>query len=335
MILYESVGEVPTNRSVIPQGCLTFAEQSLYVAEFAEENFNAMFESIGVEELAVFESTGCMIIYEGAKLKEFKEKVIGLFHKIFGAIKDAYEKILDFFEKKRKESVANLIKIDNSVLKYMKDGETYYTTHDFNINGLDDAFEKNARALLLDITDKFEELVQHPSDDLKSRGDELKEQFMNKIVKEVSGIENVKTFNEARKPLYNKLLGNEVKVTKDWVQKNLKELTGIVEQGNTKRDIQASYKREKATFDKLIKTIKGSTDDNLIKVANAEISVLKSTVTALHSCMNVKIDVCKRRYSEYRIILSKLAKLKKSSVSESYIGGYSYQEDLVEAAFDW
>ena len=330
MIYNEDIlGKVPTNRSVIPEGCLTFAEQSLYVAEFAEENFNTMFESVGIEELAVYESTGSFVLYEGAKLKEFKEKAIQIFKDIFGAIKHAYEKILDFFEKKRKESVKELVKIDSSDVDTMEDGKTYYTTHEFDLSCSED-FTKNAKELTNDIKDQFEKMVNQKYDNIQEQAKELKDDFEQKIVSTISGIENVKTFNEAKKPLYNKMIGKEVGATKSWIKSNLSDLTGVVEKGTTKRDIQTAYQAEKKVIDDIIKGLR-SMDDNLIKVANAEISLLKSVTTALHSCMNIKMDVCKRRYNEYRVILTKVATAKKKANHESV----SYQEDLVEAAFDW
>lgn len=333
-MIYQNIGDVPTNRSVIPEGCLSFAEQSLYVAEYAEEEFNALFESIGLEELFVFENTGSTILYEGAKLDSFKKKVVTFFQKIFAAIKGAYEKVLDFFEKKRRESVRQLVNIDSSYLKLIKDDQDFGITHEFNISDMDNVFESGAKTMLLDTQDAFNAIVKKPSDDMKSRAADCRDDLLDKLVAKVSGCTGYSTIGEVRKPLTEKLTGEEVKVTKKWLDKNLGELTNVVKKGTSKRDIQKSYKEEKSTFDKLIKQLKQSKDENIVKVANEEIAVLKATVTALHSCMNIKIDVCKRRYSEYKVILTKLSKLKKESANESYYS-YSSQQDLVESAFNW
>lgn len=335
MVYQSNIGDVPTNRSVTPEGCLSFAEQSLYVAEYAEEEFNALFESIGLEELFIFENTGSTILYEGAKFDSFKQKVIKLFQKIFAAIKGAYEKILDFFEQKRRESVRQLVNIDSSYLKLIKDDQEFGTTHEFKISEMDNIFESGAKIMLTDTQDEFDAIVKNPTDDMKSRAADCRDNLLDKLVPTVSGCKGYNTIGEVRKPLAKKLTGEEVKVTKKWLSENLGKLTEVVKKGTSKRDIQASYKKEKSTFDDLIRKLKKSKDENIVKVANEEIAVLKATVTALHSCMNIKIDVCKRRYSEYKVILTKLSKLKKESESVNASYSYSSQQDLVESAFNW
>ena len=329
-VLYENLGEVPSINSVIPNGCLSFYEQSLYVAEFAEQNFNEMFEAIGVNELAVFENTGSFIVYEDSSLKSFKESAKRLFQNIWGAIKAAYEKILKWFEDKRKEAVKELIKIDASVADKMEDDKNYGKTHKFDLS-VSDNFISEANALVSKATTEFDKLIKNPTDALKDDAKKVKEDLESSIVASISKTD-AKTVGDARKSLLNKMVGESVDVNKSWVKNNISEVVGIVEKGNTKKDIQKSYKDEKANIDKIIKEL-GNLDKSLIDVAKAEITVLKSISTCLHSCMNVKMDVCKKRYGEYRNILVKLSKLnkKEKATNESV----TYQQDLIESAFDW
>ena len=331
-IIYENLGEVATNNSVIPSGCLSFMEQSLYVAEFAEQNFNAMFESVGIEELAVYESTGSFVIYEGDTLKQFKESAKNIFKNIWGVIKSAYEKILGYFEKKRKESVKELIKLDASVADMMDDEKNYGKTHKFDLS-VSDKFVDGANKLVSELQSEFKKIADAANSENTIELDDVREaknKFEEKIVSEISGIDGAKNFTDAKSKLYTKMVGDEVEVNKAWVKNNISEMVKIVEQGTTKKDIQKSYQDEKKNIDKIIKEL-GTIDDSLIKVAKTEISMLKSICTCLHSCMSAKMDVCKKRYGEYRAILHKLSTLKKKATNESV----TMQEDLIESAFNW
>lgn len=332
-IIYENLGEVATNNSVVPSGCLSFMEQSLYVAEFAEQNFNAMFESVGVEELAVYENTGSFVIYEGDTLKQFKDSAKEIFRKLWGAIKGAYEKILAYFEQKRKESVKELVKLDASVADMMDDEKNYGKTHKFDLS-VSDKFAEEANKLVSEVQSEFKKVVDGNSnpEDVATQAQESKDDFEGKIVSTISGIDGVKNIAEAKKKLSDKMIGDEVEVNKAWVKNNISEMVKIVEQGTTKKDVQKSYQDEKKNIYKAIKEL-GSLDDSLIKVAKVEISVLKSICTCLHSCMSVKMDVCKKRYAEYRVILYKLSTLKKKATTTNE--SVTMQEDLVEAAFNW
>lgn len=341
--IYESLGEVPANRSVIPADCLTFAEQSLYVAEYAEENMNKLFKSVGISELAFFESTGSEIVYEGFSLKEFKGKVVELFKKIWATIKAGYEKILNWFEEKRKEFTTwinkNLVKLDKSAVDSLENDKVYGKTHEFNIDDADD-FGSRAKALVDEIRSEFESKIAKSgkSDaDISEEANNAKSNFEKQIVKEITGTSN-DTIGEAKKKVKESLLGKKVEVKKNWISSNFSELIGIVEKGNTKKDIKKAYKADKEMIDKAIKAVYDMNDEAVNKVAKAEISSLKNVITCLHTCMNIKADACKTRYSEYRNILVKVyhASKKKDKKDDKKVQeSFTYQSDLIESAFNW
>lgn len=340
MSINSNLNDVKTINSVIPEGCLTFAEQSLYVAEFAEKEFNALFEAVGIDELAVFESTGSFVVYEGAKLDEFKKNAVKFFKEtVWGAIKGAYEKILGFFETKRKEFNNMITSINASAIDLMKDDKKYGTTYNYDLSHADN-FEANTRKLVRDIAVDFGALkVNHDNEtaDINAESKELKDKYEAKIVSEISGISDVKTVNDARKSLHEKMKGEKVEVNKTWVKNNFSTIVDVVKQGSTKKDIQKSYKAEKASIDEVINGLK-KMDGDMINFAKAEMSLLKSVTTALHSLMNVKMDVCKTRYADYRNILIVLHNLNKKSTNESAQveeSTSSSYTDIIESAFDW
>ena len=65
---YNDLLNVKADMSVIPAYSMSFAENALFVAEAVEKDFNTLFQNIGIQELAVFESTGVQVVYENEKL---------------------------------------------------------------------------------------------------------------------------------------------------------------------------------------------------------------------------------------------------------------------------
>ena len=105
MIIFENEDllKVEADMSVIPAHTLTFSENALYVAEAIERDFNEMIKNIGINELAVYESTGMQIVYEGEKLKSFKEAIIKFFQEMWKKIKAAFEAVMVKFNELRKK----------------------------------------------------------------------------------------------------------------------------------------------------------------------------------------------------------------------------------------
>lgn len=333
-IIYENLGEVATNHSVIPNTCLTFAEQSLYVAEFAEENFNKLFESVGIDELAVFESTGSLVVYEGAKLQAFKDAASSLFKKIWGTIKSAYEKVLAWFEEKRKESVKNFVALTAADVSALDAEKVYGKTHEFTIDAADD-FVSNAQAIREDAISEYNKIINGnigTSDSQGEKAKEVQEKYAKMIPGKIAGLSSDTDSSDVTKKLHNLLLGEEVSAKKEWIRSHIGDMTAVVLKGNSKNDIKKSYTAEKKNIDKVIGDLKKMDDKHMV-VAKYEIGTLKSIITHLHTAMSVKMDICKRRYGEYRNILAKVYAAKKKSTNESF--SYTDQQDLVNQAFNW
>ena len=83
MTILEELGKLEANKNVIPSDCMTFSEAASYVIEYTDSEYNKLFEAVGIEELAVYESTGSQIIYEEGKLKDLKEKIVNFIKRIY------------------------------------------------------------------------------------------------------------------------------------------------------------------------------------------------------------------------------------------------------------
>ena len=336
MIVYENediIRAVKTDMSVIPAHTLTFSENALYVAESVERDFNEMFETIGVNELAVFESTGMQIVYEGKSLKDLKDTVIEFFKKLWGKIKAFFEDVIAKFNSLSKEVKKRLPDIGSKDLDKLPDDKKFGRTHNFGKSRAT-SYGINAKDFAEEVSNKFEKLSKESeldSQKVAELANELEEQICSKI----SGIDGVKTSKEMLDSMTKTLLGDEIEADKKFVKDNFSTIKGIVMNGLTIDVVKKKYKESRQFIDECIKTAKGYTDERA-KVASSEIKVLKSIGQCMNQANAKGIDICKRRYNEYRNILVRVAVAlgKVDSVKESTTS-YSAQLDLIEAAFDF
>lgn len=330
MIMYENeqlLKETQADMSIIPAYTMTFAENSLFVAEATEKVFNELFQQVGVNELAVFESTGMQIVYEGENLKQFKDMVVNAFKKLWSAIKGFFEGILNKFNTMSKEAKKNLFKVDASDVDKLNDDLKFGKTHEFNI---DDVVKHQYSAVDFGkkILHEFKALAAKEGlteDDVKEKKNEIEE----KICSEISGISDVKTASDMKKAMMEQLVGKEIEATKSFVKSNLTELDKIVFAGDSIKHIKELYKTNRKYIDTCISYAKGLTDSE-IKVSKAAVSTLKQVSNCMTTANGVVCDASRKRYNEYRNILFRVARAcgKIKSTNESV------EEPVTESLID-
>lgn len=356
MVYYEDTDElkdIKANMSVIPSYTLTFSESALYLAEYIEAGYNEMFQKIGINELAVYESTGSQIVYEEGKLSNIVETVVGWLKKAWEGIKGFFTGILNKFEEHRKKSAEKFGNITAAHVDKIEDGKKLGKVHQFAASIDKDEFVTRASSFATEVQSEFEKFNKQDEvsdEDLSNKKDELVKQVCSKL----SGIEGVTDIKDMKDKMKKKYQGegDPIDVTKDFVKKNLSNMVDIVIKGKDKAYIKKQYKSVKDMINKQIKTIKKVDDSKLKAPFKYAVNVLKEIIVTVHSICAVTMDVCMRRYTEYKNILGKVyaygkvkddakadKKNKKSEggqekANESYYSR-SYQTDLVSEAFDW
>lgn len=345
MATYENINEkVESIKGLIPDNCMSFFEQSLYVAEHAEKVTNEMFASIGIEELAVYESTGSTVVYEGAKLDQFKTTIKTTFNNIWGAIKSAYEKVMNFFEEKKKNAVESLkgmtIMTSADVDKFVKEDYKGGKVHKYDVDCID--FEANVKKFVSNVEGAFASVDY--SD--KAAFDDLKNDLMDSMVKNIAGVD-AKSVKEAKKEVHSKMMGEQVEITRAWLKDNMNEVINVVTKGESVKDIKKAYKAEKQNIDKAISSLNrkltSRKDENMNGVTQMFV-LYKASTQCFHSMMSIKMDVVRNRMMAYTSIMVKMAaikmrgsvgKKKEEKVEESAFTPATSQVDLIEAAFQW
>ena len=344
--LFESELEnVTPNRSIIPAHSLTFAENALYVAEFIEVEHNKLFESIGINELAVYESTGMEIVYEGEQLQTIKAKIVKFFTNAWEAIKGAIEKVIKWFEEKKKEvrdKFANELieRATKASLEGVDPKKKFGTTHKYDIKVPDEACLR-AFDFSRDVQSKFVDLAKSFKDEEKAdqtaKIHDLKEDLMSKLIKEISGTD-AGSIAEMSKQLKKEMLGEQVTADKEWVSKHLNDMVDVVEKGASTKTFKRQYNIVKQTINECIRETKKFKDEQSIIISPC-VSVLKSTVQCSNSIVNLTADVLKRRYHEYSHILLSVSRLaaakkeEKKATHESTV--VASQIEMIESAFGW
>lgn len=336
------------SRSVIPDYVMSFSEAALYVAESINADYNSLMESIGVEELAVFESTGMEIVYEGERLNSFKEKVVNFFKQAWSTIKGFFEKILGWFESKRKESMRNLkSKIDKADLSKIPDGTVFGKMHKMGEKDITDEATKfcvNTNKFLRKVNEEFGKVckdVDEASEESKSKakdeGSKLKEELVDNLVKEISGYD-VKTVADAKKKIEESLVGEEEEINKGNIEKKLLNLNMVVINGKVNDSIKVQYKNMKKAIDDAITRTKGYTDARVI-CAGKEIDVYSKVMQCTLSVIGKTMDVYKRYFSESRNIFVKVAvkagKIKATNESVEQKSVVESQISLVESILNF
>lgn len=317
MIYTDSLLEIiEADRSVIPSTCTSFEEQSMYVAEHAENILTGFFENVGINELAVYESTGEFVVYEGERLNELKTKAKEVLDKIWATIKAGYEKVLAFFSGHTLNAKKKFKDLTSSDLDKFEDSYKFGKTHDFS--GIDkENFAEHAAKVRDQITARLDD------------GQQVKGEITTDyIMAQITGTSDSK-MSEAKRTVKKSMIGKEIDVTKSWFKSNWKTVYDIVMAGSTKKDIKKSYKDEKDKIKDCIKNLKNRKDVDSI---NAIVKIYSKVTTTLHAMMNIKMDVCRRRLAEYTKLLAKVYAKKKVATKESFFG---YQEDMIKEAFDW
>lgn len=315
---------VEANRSVIPDYCVSFEEEAMYVQEFAEANVTSFLEEVGISELAVFESTGELVVYEDGNDRGIKDKAKELLQKIWAVIKAAYEKVLAFFASHAINAAKKFKGLKESDVDLLPE-KTKFKVHNFK---LDEKFADNADSVKRQIETKIE------------NGEDV--DFDNDfIVKAITGTAEGSA-QKAKKAIRDTMLGQQKEVGVDFVKSNWSDIYNVVIKGIDKKSLKKPYKDEKAVIEKSIKNIKGMKNlDNINKIVKLY-SKISTTLRALNA---LKIDVMKKRLVEYTRIVAKVyarksvveaenkkKEKKTTATTESFFG---YQEDMIKEAFDW
>lgn len=306
---YEMLGKIPANKSIIPASCSSFVEASFYITEASTNVLNDMFKNIGITELAIFEATGSVVIYEGAKLDELKKKISAAFEAVWSFIKAGFEKILGIFKEKIKEfkernfklSRSDVSKLDKEVVEKMLGALVIHK------------FPKSTKKIINDIesirgknSTKFDF-----SDDIEDIDDAIDGLFGTycKADKAVSQADMIKAIKDD-------IMGDiEKNPTKTWLENNISDINDTCINGT--EIIKSAYKSMKKHVDdeqrRFNSQLKESNSDTCKKLLQYKIKNCNAAYAALSAAMKAELE----KVRECTVIAAGATRLVKKYKGES------------------
>ena len=332
MLTYEEMGKLPADRSVIPNSCESFAESAFYVAEAATRHMNKFFEEVGITELAIFESTGSVVVYEGEKMKGFVEGLGKVWDNIWKAIKGAFEKLINFIHEKQKEAALKVVdKVSESDVEKIDDKKFEktlgkFTYIQYKYNEVKKEIESNFTGSTTSMPNLFDLSDEEAR---KQSADYVKE--VNGKIYGGSDVTTLEALNEAVK----KACTSEGKaLTKEYLKSNLNSMK------DTTKDLlnsaKSNYSKMKRTIDDNKRKLRALKDKDM-DVVRAEQRCQVARTMAYNSAIFATYDVAKLALKQNMSVLKMVGALAKSKPATEEKKDEVNQEsaNFIEEAFQW
>ena len=330
MMTYEEFGKLPADRSVIPSSCASFSESAYYVAEASQRYFNEFFENVGITELAIFEATGTVVVYEGEKLDAFKKGVADIFAKIWQAIKGAYERIMKAFDELKRKTNAKYLKVSgadiNNIPKEKYDATLgKFKYQKYKIDGIDN----KCKEFKVDI----------PNFDGKSAEEAktLADEYLSTVYSKVCDIKDAKDIESLQNGIKEACKDGEPEVI---AQSALAD-TIAIRAGRIDaelRDIGNDYRTTKAELHKAQSNVNKLKDKDM-DAAKYALSCTTKAILAKHSACMAVIDVRKARLKQDLTVARMATALKeaneRAAKKEKKAEPKNESANFVDKAFEW
>jgi len=286
---------------------VSLSESLNYVLEANEKDFTTLIENIGIKELAVFESTGSVVLYEEGDENddEVKEEKFNFIEKAWARVKAFFEKILNQI----KATITNILnkKINRKkedlakAVAKMNDG---YEVKTYTYSGV------KAK-----ITGSEKEVDTYKKLDTRSFGYSFDKDTTTKYKE--------------------KMRGSELSITK----KNIGGMLDEIIQYSTdfkanQNKLSAIYKAAKENYEAVIKQYKSNKGDNKEQLSNMRTAVQLATTHC-----NIALSTYYEMFGTYTKVIVDLNKILKKETSEKKDDKAKVNESAFDtelsSLFDW
>lgn len=285
---------------VIPSYVTSLTEAAMFVSESIENDYNRMFESIGVNELAVYESTGSMIVYEdgenGKTGPSFKDRILQWLQGVWGKIKGFFEKVIESISKRIAAAVANFAKLDGKDLAKIPDDKQLGVIYEIVNPDYSSKFSQYS----MDLAGKYNEDLS--IDDIK----ELNRKINEELFARITGDNNVKSISDMKKAITASYMKeeNKIVVTGAYFKKNYSTIQkNALDKNLNIEAVKSLYTSSKTCIDNLMSVVKKSKGED--KTATAKLNGFKDLVHILNQLNAACINGSKKVRFEYMSVLGK------------------------------
>ncbi len=325
-VLYEALDNVPANNDVIPESCLSFYEQAMYVVDFALQEDANFREKFGNAELAMYKDHGILVEYVGEDAEILEEAVKDKAVKMFGAMKNLFDRAEQHFVAATKNGEKVVAGITPEALNNCP--ENLGKTHAFF-----DFSKIKFAANALKFAKKADAAFKNKKNISREEAIEIDKELSKVIFKDIVGVE-ASNIKEMKNKLRAELMGSEVDINKAWVKKNFNRMKDLVAGDKVPREIKESINEQKKLLDDMFATC--YSHDGEKEYNNTFLGwedALAGAAQISFVAYAVVFDVYKRMHREYMNILFKVAKAGKKAVKEAVVADSDVEDkDLVDQA---
>jgi len=320
MTILEELGKLEANKNVIPSDCMTFSEAASYVIEYTDSEYNRLFEAVGIEELAVYESTGSQIIYEAGKLEEFKNKVVAFIQRVWQAIKDFFTRIIGYIMLKTK-SAAKLKGVTKADVEKYAAEKKYGVASEWkqdleNIKGATSTLKRR----IGDAKTSIEAVANNQLNDDGTFKDGKDASSLANAAKEATDavekatfklfvdgdIADIAAFKKAYKAKY--VAEKPVEVDKKWLVDNIEDLVKEITDKKLANDAKAVYNDVKGVVEEAIKSVKeGWKDGKMAMVGNYATKAIGTIMKIAQAISGIFGDLLRKKFTESLVLVVRAA----------------------------
>lgn len=295
MTFEKEIMEAGINNTLIPSYA-SLNEAVFYLLEDNERNFSNLIENIGLKELAFYESTGTVLLYEekSEESQEAKKGTGNFITKAWANIRSLFERLLEQAKKlfeKVTSAIGGLVNKGSDAAKVSKAaGVTKKASYDDLLAAVDK------------IDDSFFESLKSTAWSYKSfGGSNLNQHDAYFDISKFVDAEAIKTnwrINEINpEEVKKKIRGDEEPINKQVVKNNFKAIyDSVTNNAAQTKEIKSFYGAAKVNFDKRLKDAKKAESN---KEEIGKIKALIQASTVIYSAI----------ISEYYAVLTRNAKI--------------------------
>jgi len=289
------LGSAPST-AVLPN-CGTFLETAMYVAAACEEAYTDLMSSIGISELAVYESTGAEVVYEAedgtetdAK-KDLDGKTDNFFKTVWNKIKAMFEKAITWITEKiaawkktlRENKITRFEKVWNAKAKNIPDdkkfGKASFITADGALDASPEKIFEGSKTTIETLT-KVANMIE---------GGQATQPYL------IFGGKNFDNFADFKKAVYEDphiKTKEPVEITKKFVEDNIVALASIVIDGRSLPQVKKAYADAKKQINDMAKNVKKNkkATENYKEVVGG----LTKVVSFLSGFCGIELDIVRQ-----------------------------------------
>ena len=283
------------NKINIPSSCVTFSEMADYLIEY----------TMGLTQDTLVTMSDIVVESYISEAVEDKSSSYVYFNEITDSIiktRSAAEVYYDKVEKKFNKEVEtnkSTFKLNKRMIASVKPNHVFRSIHSFDLLGKIRPVE-NCIKFLEEAAKVFEAVKED-----KKAINKAYNMLMNEVYKQISGLES-NDLGDIDANYKDYLIGQKIKIDKNWLEMNYDELKSIVISDNILTILREMKSAEMKIYDLALNAIENMDKELGNSIHVDHYNIIMACLNTVHKCNGIILDVYHRRMIEYKGIVTSL-----------------------------